>query len=135
MVLTYRPPAPPGSATDNGNTARLMKTLAGLEGQGVIGGDFNFHGIDWDRWWSDNEGEQEFLSMLGDKFWTQTVRGPTQQSGNTLDLVIPSSEELIAEVETLDHLGTSDHNKLEITLVGPAKDRSSKEKVPDWGGG
>ena len=79
----------------------------------VIVGDFNFPGIDWDRWWSDNEGEQEFLSMLGDKFWTQTVRGPTQQSGNTLDLVIPSSEELIAEVETLDHLGTSDHNKLE----------------------
>ena len=133
MVLAYRPPAPPGSATDNGNTARLMKTLAGLEGQVVIVGDFNFPGIDWDRWWSDNEGELEFLSMLGDKFWTQTVRGPTQQSGNTLDLVIPSSEELIAEVETLDHLGTSDHNKLEITLVGPAKDRSSKEKVPDWG--
>ena len=133
LALAYRPPAPPGSMADNGNSARLLNTLANLEGQVVIAGDFNFPNIDWERSWSDSEGEVEFLNLIGDKFWTQLVRGPTQQSGNTLDLVIPSSEELIAEVETLDPLGSSDHSMLEITLVGPAKDRSSKEPVPDWG--
>ena len=40
MVLAYRPPAPTVGAADNGNTARLMRTLAGLEGQVVIVGDF-----------------------------------------------------------------------------------------------
>ena len=133
LALAYRPPAPPGSLADNGNTAMLLDSLANLEGQVVLAGDFNFPNIDWERSWSESEGEVEFLNLIGDKFWTQLVRGPTQQSGNTLDLVIPSSVELIAEVETLDSLGSSDHNRLEITLVGPAKDRSSKEPVPDWG--
>ena len=73
------------------------------------------------------------LDLLGDKFWHQVVREPTHRDGNTLDLVIPSSAELVAAVETLGYLApTADHLMQVTTLVGPARDQNSMEEVPDW---
>ena len=132
LVMVYRPPTKPGSDVDGGNTARLCKSLSSLEGKVVLFGDFNMPGIEWEREWSANSGETMLLDLLADKFWQQIVRGPTHLAGNTLDLVIPSSSELVAGVETLDPLATSDHNMHLTTLVGPARNQSSKEEVPDW---
>ena len=73
------------------------------------------------------------LDLLGDKFWHQVVREPTHRDGNTLDLVIPSSAELVASVESVGYLApTADHIMQLTTLVGPARDRNSMEEVPDW---
>ena len=73
------------------------------------------------------------LTLLQNKFWTQLVRGPTHVDGNTLDLVIPSTTELVAKVEVMDYLGPGcDHNMILTNLVGPARDQTTKEEVPDW---
>ena len=132
LVCVYRPPLAPRSVLDRGNTERLVEALRGIEGKVVICGDFNLPGVDWERNWSASEGETMVLNMLDDKFWHQTVRGPTHRDGNTLDLCITSSEELIANVEVTDPLGASDHHKIEVTMLGPAAHQGTTEEVPDW---
>ena len=52
--------------------------------------------------------------------------------GNTLDLCLASSLELVAGLEVTAPLGSSDHKGLEVTIVGMDLAGSSKEKVPDW---
>ena len=69
---------------------------------------------------------------MGDLFWDQLVRGPTHRLGDTLDLCMTSSPELVAGVQVTAPLGNSDHRGLEVNEVGRAPDRSSKEEVPDW---
>ena len=50
-----------------------------------------------------------------------------------MNLVIPSSSELVASVETAGYLPpTADHIKQVTTLVGPVRDSISMEEVPDW---
>ena len=72
------------------------------------------------------------LDMLGDIFWSQLVRGPTHRDGNTLDLCI-SSPELVAGVEVIQPLGTSDHSGLEVNIIWNTADGTTMEEVPDWG--
>ena len=120
------------SEMDRGNTERLVEALRGIEGKVVICGDFNLPGVDWDRNWSASEGESRVLHMIGDKFWHQIVRGPTRRDGNTLDLCITRSEELVGKVQVTEPFGASDHHKLEVTLLGPAAKQDTMEEVPDW---
>ena len=42
------------------------------------------------------------------------------------------SLELVAGVEVTAPLGNSDHNAIEVTMLGKAPDKSSREEVPDW---
>ena len=57
---------------------------------------------------------------------------PTHSKGNTLDLVLSSSSELISGVSAGGFLGSSDHVMLDMDLVGPEQ-LNSYEEVPDWG--
>ena len=132
VVLVYRPPVVPGSPADKGNTEKLCNMLRTLGGRVVVCGDFNLPGVDWARGWSPSEGERMVVDMVGDMFWHQLVTGPTHRLGNTLDLCMSSSLELIAGVEVIAPLGGSDHNGLEVNVVGMAVADSSKEEVPDW---
>ena len=132
LVLVYRPPETPGSPADGGNTGRLCSLLRSLGGRTVVLGDFNLPGIDWTRSWSPSAGERMVLETMGDMFWEQMVREPTHRQGNTLDLCLTSSLELVAGVEVVAPLGNSDHMGLEVSLVGRAPDVSTKEEVPDW---
>ena len=132
IVLVYRPPRSPMSADDNGNTVELCNLIKSVNGHAVILGDFNFSGICWERNYSSSVGEQEFLRTIGDKFLTQHVDFSTHEDGNTLDLVLSSSPELVAGVGNEGPLATADHVMLDIKIVGPARDRTSVEMVPDW---
>ena len=134
IVLVYRPPAAPGSPADAGNSARLCNLLRTLGGRVVVVGDFNMPGIDWERGWSAREGERMLTEMVEDKFWHQVVSEPTHRLGNTLDLCLVSSLELVSGMEVIAPLGTSDHFGLEVNLQGMAEESSSnsKEEVPDW---
>ena len=55
----------------------MCQSLAKLEGNVVIVGDFNMKGIDWDLGWSASSGENMLLEVLQNKFWSQLVREPT----------------------------------------------------------
>ena len=133
LVMVYRPPRNPGSEADGGNTARLVQSLGTLEGNVVIFGDFNMPDVDWEINWSSRAGDTMLLDLLGDKFWYQVVRKSNHRDDNTLDLVMPSSAELVASVENVGYLSpTSDHIMQVTTLVGPARVIESMEEVPDW---
>ena len=132
IVLVYRPPAIPGSPGDGGNTERLCNLLRGLGGRVLVVGDFNLPQTDWDRGWSSCAGEMMVVDTMEDLFWHQLVRGPTHRLGNTLDLCMTSSLELVAGVEVTAPLGGSDHNGLEVSFVGMDADKTTKEQVPDW---
>ena len=100
-----------------------------MEGNVVIFADFNMPDIDWERNWSSRAGDTMLLDLLGD----QIVRESTHRDGNTLDLVIPSSAELVAGVETVGSLSpTADHFMQVTTLVGPARDPITMEDA-DYG--
>ena len=132
IVLVYRPPRAAMSADDNGNTVELCKLIKSISGPTVMLGDFNLSGICWERNYSSNAGEREFLKNIGDKFLTQHVDFSTHEDGNILDLVLSSSPELVAGVSNEGPLATADHVMIDIKLVGPARDRNSVEMVPDW---
>ena len=72
------------------------------------------------------------IDTVEDLFWHQLVTEPTHRLGNTLDLCFTSSLELVAGVEVIAPLGSSDHNGLEVNVVGMAVESSTKEEVPDW---
>ena len=132
LVNVYRPPEMPGSQANGGNTERLCNLLKTLTGRVVVLGDFNLPGIDWDRWWSASAGERMLLDTVGDMFWHQLVREPTHRLGNTLDLCLTSSLELVAGLEVIAPLGNSDHRGVEANIMGRGADMSTKEEVPDW---
>ena len=95
-------------------------------------GDFNLPGIDWNMLHSDNPGENVFLKVVQDRFLTQHVDFPTQDSGNTLDLVLSSTPELVLSVQDFGTLGKSDHRLLQISITGLKVGVKTKELVPDW---
>ena len=133
LCLVYRPPRVPGSQSDMGNTARMVDALRRLEGPTVLFGDMNIPGVDWERHWSPCRGETMVLDLLGDKFWTQHIRGATHKGGNTLDILTTSTEDMLVDYEIMGYLGRSDHTINIATLVGPMKEEESVEMVPDWG--
>ena len=131
LVLVYRPPRDPGSQADHGNTERLRELLKGLEGTVVTVGDYNLPGVDWDRSWSDSEGERLVVDTFSDKFWTQLIRGSTHINGNTLDLLTSSNPDMVVDVQKLGYLGNADHMMIETSLAGPAQEEETNELVPD----
>ena len=132
LVLVYRPPVNPCSAVDAGNTDRMCQFIRGLVGNVVCVGDFNLPDVDWELVWADSPGSKMVLDVFQDMFWQQHVYEATHVLGNTLDLALSSSAELIAGVSTEGFLGSSDHVMLEVDLVGP-KMHDTYEEVPDWG--
>ena len=96
LVLVYRPPEIPGSPADGGNTDMLCSLLRSLGGRVVVLGDFNLPKTDWARGWSTCAGERMVVDTVGDMFWHQLVTEPTHRLGNTLDLCLTSSLELVA---------------------------------------
>ena len=73
--------------------------------------DFNFPDIMWQTGCSGAKGRQ-FLQTMKDKFLTQHVVTATHDSGNILDLIISSEEELVRNVELIGKIGKSDHAML-----------------------
>ena len=59
----------------------------------------------------------------------------THRLGNILDLCLVSSLEMVSGVEVIAPLGSSDHYRVEVNLMGMMVEGSSKEEVPDWAKG
>ena len=100
-------------------------------GRVVVLGDFNLQKTDWTRGWSTCAGERMVVDTVGDMFWHQLVTEPTHRLGNTLDLCMTSSLELVAGVEVIAPLGSSDHNGLEVNVVGMAVERHNYNNYHD----
>jgi len=78
------------------------------QGKVLIMADFNYPRLNWDTYECDSNVEN-LRDLLLDTYLCQHVREPIKES-HILDLVISSDENMVTEVEVLDHLGNTDHN-------------------------
>ena len=131
LVLAYRPPRHPGSAEDKGNTDKLVELIRGLQGPVLLCGDLNLPDIGWQQLSAPVGVQQQVLEVVQDKFWTQVVHFPTHKEGNLLYVGLTSSSELVAGVESLGYLSTSDHLFLRLTIVEHKRANQTTELVPD----
>jgi len=94
----------------------LFKVISiASKGKVLIMGDFNYPRLNWDTYECDSNAEN-FRDLLLDNYLYQHVREPTRES-NILDLEISSDENMVTEVEVLEHLGHSDHNIIICSLI------------------
>ena len=124
-----------------GFSDKFCKLLAGLRGQAVMLGDFNYSGIDWDRLHASTPAERKVLDTIQEHFWSQYVDFPTHvggvsrvageegRDGNILDLALSNSPELVVGVA--DEGLFSDHRMLSIDLALPVSG-ATQELVPNW---
>jgi hypothetical protein len=94
----------------------LFKVLQmAAKGEVLIMGDFNYPGINWETFESNNHG-QAFRDLVMENFLIQHVREPTRES-NVLDLVLSSNDGMVENLEVKEHLGNSDHNTICWNLI------------------
>jgi hypothetical protein len=94
----------------------LVKVLQmAAKGEVLIMGDFNYPGINWETYESNNHG-QAFQDLVVENFLIQYVQEPTRIN-NVLDLVSSSNDEMVGNLEVKEHLGNSDHNTIYWDLI------------------
>ena len=121
IYVVYR--SPNSTSVNDGLLCSLMD---GLRGKFVIVGDFNYPGIRWTTGGSDAKG-RPFYETVTERCMTQHVEIPTHISGNVLDLVLSSDEELVQCVEVEGRLGKSDHEMIAVTVgINPIKAKRSE---------
>ena len=111
FVLIYRSPNAAPEATD-----KLIEIVERAERNTFLIGDFNYPAIDWERGMATGKKAREFLNATEEKLMTQLVDFATHTRGNTLDLVITNSPELVTSLEEEGRLGRSDHVLLEMEI-------------------
>ena len=80
-----------------------------LNGKHLVGGDFNIHVNE------NNSETQKLLQLFTSYNYVQNVSGPTQRSGNTLDLIFSFSNVSVSDVG-FDTSVASDHKAVLFTL-------------------
>ena len=103
MIIVYRSP----NSTKT-NDEELCKWVDKQRGNYIIIGDFNFPDIRWEAGCAGAKG-RKFLETVNDRFLTQHVQFATHDSGNTLDLILSSQDDLVRNVEPMGKIGKSDH--------------------------
>ena len=105
--------SPAASNEERDNLHKVVKTAA--RHQCIIMGDFNHPSIDWNTLEADNT-DTLFLDLVQDCYLHQHVDTPTRGE-NTLDLILSSEINMVANLQVMEHLGTSDHNMIKWDLV------------------
>jgi Endonuclease-reverse transcriptase len=93
-------------------------------------GDFNNPKINWDSLDCDSS-TTAFRDVIIENYLYQHVRQPTRLN-NALDLVISSKENMVNDIQVLEHLGISDHNILLWKLicdVGLKKNKKTDKEI------
>ena len=87
----------------------LLDHLLTLNGKHLVGGDFNIHVNE------NNSETQKLLQLFTSYNYVQNVSGPTQRSGNTLDLIFSFTNVSVSDVG-FDTSVASDHKAVLFTL-------------------
>jgi len=94
-------------------------------------GDFSFPDISWKHNTAQRKQSRRFLESLEDSFLTQLVSEPTR-GGDPLDLLFSDREGLVGDVVGGSCLGQSDHEMMEFSILGEARNWTSKTAVLDF---
>ena len=115
VACMYRPPASSSSYNESVRLA-IRRLSAGLQGQLLICGDFNFKEINWhikDVHGGENSEQAKFLDECENCFLHQHVVEFTRSRGtdqpSTLDLVFSRDELEVDNLEYKPPIGSSDH--------------------------
>lgn len=127
IYLVYRSP---NSVAENDQ--KMNKWIQTLNGDFMIIGDLNYPGIDWLNGTCQGKGA-DFLEIVQEKFLSQHVEGGTHISGNKLDLVLASTENLVLEVKKEGRLGASDHEILMCYMNCEMEVARGEKRRRDWG--
>jgi len=124
LHLIYRPPS-------SNDMAGLVNIIRNVDPGSILIGDFNLPGIDWQNGTSDNK-SKDFLEAAEEKFLEQLVDFPTHTKGNTLDLVLTNSSEMVESIISAGRIGKSDHEMLLIKLAGGPPPPPCSPPKPNW---
>ena len=116
------------------NDEALCDLMRQMNGNYILVGDFNFPGIKWEMGGSDAKG-RAFYDTIEDMHMTQHVEEPTHISGNLLDLVISSDENMVRDVRMEGRLAASDHELIEVEFLLDVKQNHGIEYVRDYARG
>ncbi|PKU42878.1 adaptin ear-binding coat-associated protein 1 [Limosa lapponica baueri] len=97
----------------------------------VLVGDFNLPDICWEYNMADREQSRRFLECVEDNFLMQLVSEPTRESA-LLGLILVNRKELVGEVKVGGHLGHSDHEMIEFSILGETRRRVTKTATLDF---
>ena len=126
--VVYRSP----NATQE-NTIWLNELLPPTEKRRcIIVGDFNWQNINID-WLNSFVGAQvcQFYECVQDFFLYKHFFAPIR-SGNILDLILFTEQNMVENVEVVESLGSSDHNSIEFSVISQVQLQESKDSVPDF---
>ena len=70
---------------------------------------------EWESLESAGGDDHQFLLLTQDGFFTQHVLEPTR-SGNVLDLMLSSQNDLVENVKIHEPFGSSDHNQIHFNI-------------------
>jgi hypothetical protein len=124
LHLVYRPPS-------SNDMAGLVNIIKNVDPGSILIGDFNLPGIDWQNGTSDNK-SKDFMEAAEEKFLEQLVDFPTHTTGNTLDLVLTNSSEMVESIISAGRIGKSDHEMLLIKLAGGPPPPPCSPPIPNW---
>ncbi|PKU35038.1 adaptin ear-binding coat-associated protein 1 [Limosa lapponica baueri] len=97
----------------------------------VLVGDFNLPDISWAHNTAEREQSRRFLECVGDYFLTQLVREPTRE-GALLDMLLVNREGPVGDVTVGGHLGRSDHEMIEFSILREARRGASRTATMDF---
>ena len=111
LYVLYRSPH-----SSSANDERLCDLVKSLRGKFVMVGDFNYPRIRWATGGSDAKG-RAFYETVVERCMTQHVETSTHISGNVLDLILSSDDDLVTNVQMEGRLGMSDHEMIVATIA------------------
>ena len=112
LYVIYR--SPNSTVANDAELCQWIRSMPQNEAK-VIVGDFNYPGINWEKGTANAKG-REFFECCMDTFLIQHVNEETHRSGNTLDLVFTSDEDMVTVVKMIGKIGSSDHEAMVVEL-------------------
>ncbi|GAB0177924.1 hypothetical protein GRJ2_000257700 [Grus japonensis] len=94
-------------------------------------GEFNLPEVCWKCNTVERKQSRRFLECVEDYFRTQLMREPARE-GAPLDLLPVKREGLVGDVTVGGHLGHSDHEMIEFSILGEVRSGVSKTVTLDF---
>ena len=125
IYIVYRSPN-----SSEANNEKLANVLHTVKHPSLLVGDFNFPGISWETLSSNKEG-QSFLDAVQENFLIQHINFATHNSGNILDLLLTTSENMVSKVSEEGKLGNSDHAVIVVDVLMDVNSKSD-QRIPNF---
>ena len=113
------------------NNEKLRKIMSNKKNSTIWLGDFNMKDINWEIGSAKKANSQDFLTTVQDEFLQQHVDFKTRED-SILDLVFSNETDRILKVREGGRIGKSDHEVLDIAVVGRLNWTEPQKEVLDW---